>query len=329
MILADKIIQLRKQRNWSQEDLANKLSISRQSISKWESSTSLPDLDKIIKLSQIFEVSCDYLLKDEQATINTIETDPESNIRKVSLEDANELMDTYSHSAKRIGLGVVLCINSVVPLLFLGGLSETPAANISSDFAGGFGLILLFIGIGIAVSMFITNGMKLSKFDFYEKEKIQLLYGVEGLVTKRKDEFENTFRLFITMGVVICILSLIPLFISAMFSLPGIYNILGLCLMFIIASIGVYLLVYAGMIHSSFLRLLQLEEYSPKQKEILIQSKTTSDAFGGFYWCSITATYIGISLYTNAWYKTWIIWPVAALIFAALVNLIQMFKNKN
>lgn len=65
MIFADKIIQLRKESNWSQEELASQLGVSRQSISKWESGSSLPDLDKIIKLSQIFDVSTDYLLKDE------------------------------------------------------------------------------------------------------------------------------------------------------------------------------------------------------------------------------------------------------------------------
>ena len=65
MILADKIILLRKKCGWSQEELAEQLGISRQSVSKWESGMSIPDLDKIIKLSDLFEVSTDYLLKDE------------------------------------------------------------------------------------------------------------------------------------------------------------------------------------------------------------------------------------------------------------------------
>ena len=65
MILAEKITMLRKKNGWSQEDLAMKLDISRQSVSKWESTASIPDLDKLIKLSEIFGVSTDYLLKDE------------------------------------------------------------------------------------------------------------------------------------------------------------------------------------------------------------------------------------------------------------------------
>lgn len=65
MRLDEKIIYLRKKNGWSQEDLALKLDISRQSVSKWESGMSLPELDKIISMSKLFGVSTDYLLKDD------------------------------------------------------------------------------------------------------------------------------------------------------------------------------------------------------------------------------------------------------------------------
>ena len=64
MNLNQKITQLRNDNNWSQEELAEKLNVSRQSVSKWESGQAKPDLDKIIALSNIFDVSTDYLLKD-------------------------------------------------------------------------------------------------------------------------------------------------------------------------------------------------------------------------------------------------------------------------
>ena len=67
MNLAQKIMELRKQRGWSQEDLSEQMDVSRQSVSKWESGASVPDLEKILKLSQLFDVSTDYLLKDNIA----------------------------------------------------------------------------------------------------------------------------------------------------------------------------------------------------------------------------------------------------------------------
>lgn len=65
MILADKIMELRKKAGWSQEELAAQLGVSRQSVSKWEGAQSMPDMEKIVQLSRLFNVTTDYLLKDE------------------------------------------------------------------------------------------------------------------------------------------------------------------------------------------------------------------------------------------------------------------------
>lgn len=63
MSLGGKITELRRQKGWSQENLAEKLGVTRQSVSKWESGASVPDLDKIIGLSELFGVTTDYLIK--------------------------------------------------------------------------------------------------------------------------------------------------------------------------------------------------------------------------------------------------------------------------
>ena len=94
MILADKIIEERKKNGWTQEDLAQKLGVSRQSVSKWESAGAIPDLKKIIQLGDLFGVSTDYLLKDEVEKENT-ETicDTDCELHRVSMEEANTYMD--------------------------------------------------------------------------------------------------------------------------------------------------------------------------------------------------------------------------------------------
>ena len=66
MTLGEKIYELRTQHNLSQGDLANELNVSRQSISKWENGNSTPDLEKIVKLAEIFNVSLDELIKNEE-----------------------------------------------------------------------------------------------------------------------------------------------------------------------------------------------------------------------------------------------------------------------
>ena len=65
MILADKIVSMRKKAGWSQEELAAQLNVTRQSVSKWEGAQSMPDMDKVVQMSRLFGVTTDYLLKDE------------------------------------------------------------------------------------------------------------------------------------------------------------------------------------------------------------------------------------------------------------------------
>ncbi|WP_455495934.1 helix-turn-helix domain-containing protein [Gemmiger sp.] len=75
MTFSDKLIALRRKAGWSQEELAERLNVSRQSVSKWEGAQSMPDIDKIVQLSSLFGVTTDYLLKDEQAEPEYTEDD--------------------------------------------------------------------------------------------------------------------------------------------------------------------------------------------------------------------------------------------------------------
>ena len=65
MKMQDKLIMLRKKAGWSQDDLAEKINISRQAISRWENGTALPDAQNVLQLSKLFNVTTDYLLNDD------------------------------------------------------------------------------------------------------------------------------------------------------------------------------------------------------------------------------------------------------------------------
>ena len=69
MTMGEKIQLLRKKQNWSQETLAEKLSVSRQAVSLWERDESQPELDKLLKLAKIFSVTTDYLIDDSVTEI--------------------------------------------------------------------------------------------------------------------------------------------------------------------------------------------------------------------------------------------------------------------
>lgn len=133
MILADKIMELRKKNGWSQEELAEKIGVSRQSISKWESAQSVPDLNKILLLSKVFEVSTDYLLKDEIGEDECTNEIAEQSFQPkyhISMEQANEFMSLKRLTAPRIALGVSLCILS--PIMLIRKTSRTLVTSVMS-----------------------------------------------------------------------------------------------------------------------------------------------------------------------------------------------------
>lgn len=311
MILADKIIEERKKNGWSQEELANKLGVSRQAVSKWESAGSIPDLQRILQMSELFGVTTDYLLKDE------IEEEPlneytETNTIKVSMEEANQYLDMKSKGSRIVANATSLCILSPVPLIVLGTMTENHTLV-------GFGLVFLLILIAIAVYLFVNYGLHESHMQHLEKESFETEYGVSGMVRERREQYEPTFTRNIAIGVVLCILSVIPTIMAGVMEEDYMSGV-SVGLLLIIVSIGVNILIRAGMIKSSYDTLLQEGEYTKEEKHL----KKKTDSFSGAYWCLIVAIYLGWSFWTNNWKFTWIIWPVAGVLYAAVLGIVKM-----
>lgn len=312
MILADKIIEERKKNGWSQEELASKLGVSRQAVSKWESAGSIPDLKRILQMSELFGVTTDYLLKNE------IEEEPlneyvETKTIKVSMEEANQYLDMKSKGSRIVANATSLCILSSVPLIVLGTMTE-------DHILIGFSLVLLLVLVAIAVYLFANYGLRESHMQHLEKEIFETEYGVSGMVRERRDKYEPTFTRNIAIGVVLCILSVIPTIMAGVMEVEDYMSGISVGLLLIIVSIGVNILIRAGMIKSSYDTLLQEGEYTIEEKHL----KKKTDAFSGAYWCLMVAIYLGWSFWTNNWKFTWIIWPVAGVLYAAVLGLVKM-----
>ncbi len=307
MILAEKILTLRKKNGWSQEELAEKMNVSRQSISKWESAASIPDINKILELSKLFGVSTDYLLKDnlEQAEY-TMEDNTDRNVRQVSLEEAGEFMNCQASNAKAIGLGVVLCILSPVSIILLSNANESRAV--------GIGVVILLIMIAAAVAVFVSSGLKVKRFEYLQKENFELDYGVAGIVKEKKQAFQNRFTCKIISGIMLCILSPVPLILAGLAEVSDRVILIFTALLLVIVSIAVYLFITAGMVKDSYDQLLKDGEFNPEKRE---ENKAVSK-LGGIYWPAVTAAYLVWSFFSEDWHITWVIWPAAGLIFAAI-----------
>ena len=327
MILADKIVELRKKNAWSQEELAEKLEVSRQSISKWEGAQSVPDMARIIRMSELFGVSTDYLLKDEMDRPELVESRTEdSPARIVSMEEANAFLQMRDLNARRVALGVMLCILSPVLLILLGGAQEFGKLAMTENQAAGLGMVALFALVGCAVALFVTSSIRAGRFEYLEKEPVETLYGVDGMVRDRKEKFQPTFTRQLTLGIVLCVIAAIPLFLSQILDEDEpMLAVASVGLLLVLVAIGVLLIVRASMVWGSFQQLLEEGDYSREAKE----DRRKHGQLSGIYWGLVTAGYLAWSFITNGWDHTWIVWPVAGVAYGAVFGIVMALRLKN
>lgn len=324
MFLADKIIELRKTRGWSQEELAEKISVTRQSVSKWESGQSLPDLDKILQLSQIFDVSTDYLLKDENSQENSIQhNDGESDVRHVSDKEAEAFLNIKEETAMKVAFATFLCILSPICLILMTGWAELGIFPFREDKGAMIGLVVLIVMVAIATVIFVLCGMKTSKFEYLEKEIIRIDSKTKDLVKLKKEEYSDTYVKNIAIGVCLSILSVAPIFVAGIFD-KGEYYIFSVCALLVMVAIGILFIIPASIKNESYEKLLQEGDYSKKNKIENSSFASISTA----YWVTVTAAFLLYSFITNDWARSWIIWPIAALLFVAVKEIYKAVKKK-
>ena len=315
MILSEKITEERKKNGWSQEELAEKLSVSRQAVSKWESAQSTPDLQKIIRLAELFEVSTDYLLRDEiiseQYMVKPEYKEEKASIHSVSMEEANAFLNWKRKRAPMIARAVALCILSPVLLIFLAGLSDSHIWGLSENMACGVGLTVLMLMVAGAVFIFISGGLQGKPYEYLETEQIETAYGVSGLVKEKKKEYESVYLKGIAIGVVLCILAVIPLFMVMAMEAPDYIVTASVSVLLMLVAAGVYLII---QVRGGYDMLLQEGDYSLKEKKY----KEKINIFSTVYWCTATAIYLGWSFWTQRWDFTWLVWPVAGVMFGAV-----------
>ena len=332
MILAEKIINLRKKNGWSQEELAEKLGVTRQSISKYEGAQSIPDLDKILKLSEIFGVTTDYLIKDEleeeeyvPSQMQENESESDRSVHKVTMEMANEYLQIIDWSAGKTAFATVLCILSPIVLLMLGAMSEMPDYHISENVAAGIGICVLIVLIAIAVTIFILCGMKTKKYEFMEKEDIETVYGVSGMVKEKRDAYHSMYVTQLVIGIACCICSVIPLFGTLAVSESDFYMVSAVCMLLALVAIGTYFIVRSAAKMNAMNQLLEEEDYTRQKKH---ENKKMSGPVT-VYWLIATAIYLAWSFTTNDWDRTWIIWPVVGVLFPAFYAIVNGIRKKS
>ena len=307
MILADKIIKLRRRAGYSQEELAEKMNVSRQSVSKWEAAQATPDLEKILKMSALFGVTTDYLLKDEMEDEEFSDYEGEEKKPKLTLVLANEYIAWRNVASLRIAIGVALCIISVIPLILM------------SQALPPVGLLIMLLAVGLAVAIFVHTGLKNKPYEFLESGEFELEYGVSGMVKEKQRASRNSYIKMIIAASVACVLSPIPLLCAA-FGGEEWPVLAMLCVTLLIVAGGVVLFVISGVRNECFDRLLREGEHSRSARK----RNKRIEAIESVYWALALAIYLGWSFISGEWHRTWIVWPIAGVLSAAVTAISKL-----
>ena len=315
MILADKIIENRKKNGWSQEELADRLGVSRQSVSKWEGAQAVPDMKKIIQMSEIFGVSTDYLLIDDieepkAPEVTPVDSGLEETVRQVSMEEASAFLEHNGRAAGTISTGVMMCILSPVLLILLSGLAEAEKIAMNTRIAEMAGTAVLLIIVAAAVGMFVMTGMRGKEYEYLENIDIDTAYGVSGMARERRSQYAERHTRLLIVGIMLCIIAAVPLLILDMSNYSNNTDVLpiaGVCLMIMTVAAGVKMIVLTCIRQDGFDKLLEEGDYTRLNKK--------AGKYDGVYWGIALAVYLIWSFVTNRWDISWIVWPIAGVLY--------------
>ena len=331
MTFSEKISALRKQKGWSQEELAEKLMVTRQAVSKWESAQSMPDLDKLVQLSEALGVSTDYLLKDEQAQSAPVPAAAEQTVkpRHVTQEEARRYLQLQMAAIPKTTLGVALCVWSPIALIGLPVLRSTLNWGFPEEICSGIGLCVLLVMVAAGVALLLTAGGTLREFEYLEREPIETDNGAREQALHMQREMASFCTRQNTIGVVLCILSVLPLF--ALMCVPGVpdgYYSLAVCALLLLVGIACLLLVRTGSMRGAVDKLLEQGDYTRENKA---KSRFVG-AVSAAYWLVVTAAFLFYTFGPKGNGQpqySWFIWAIAGVLYGALMAALSVYRKKS
>ncbi|MEF2615115.1 hypothetical protein [Faecalibacillus faecis] len=240
------------------------------------------------------------------------------------MSQAQEYLTLRKQSSLKIAFATFLCVISPIPLIGLTTLSQYQRFHIKENFAVSIGLSFLIICITIAVILFCLCAFKVKKYEFLEKEDFSLENGVKEYTLKEKEEYQDRYHRYQIIGIALCILSVLPIFIFLNYEF---LESIAVCILLFFVSIGCFFLVLAGTYQNALDKILQTGDYTPKQKKNnILKSKIST-----IYWLVVTAIFLYYTFGKNGngqMQYSWIIWAIAGVLFGATMIVIDLINKK-
>ena len=286
MSLSENLQNLRKIKNMSQEELAEKLNVSRQAVSKWESGNGFPETEKIINICEIFDCSMDELVKGK--------------ITEDVKKDKNDYDTVFSKAARGIAFGVGIILVGVSIMLTLLGIAPNEQAE---DTYALIGVVMVLIGVVFAVPMFIINGTMIDNF----KKKNPVMPNVysENEVDEGKSKYTKTLAIGISI-ILVGVVIMMALLASKIFG----ESVMPVAFLMYFVTIGVSIIVYSGQMQEKY----DIEKYN---RENTPEYKEKEDKVGkicGVIMLLATIIFLVWGFCFSGWSIGWVVFPIGGIL---------------
>lgn len=286
MNLGENLQNLRKAKEMSQEELAEKLNVSRQAVSKWETGETSPETEKIIMICDLFDCTMDSLVKG-----------------KVMIKDeaSKKVYDKFMNKfSKGISFGVLMILIGVTLLLTIIGIA--PKGDLEKYVFFGVSVLMLFVIV--AIPIFIVLGIKMDSLQRKYKD-MKNFYNIE-----EREKFETKFAIMIASAVSIILVGVIILILLLGFKLFDIRSTLPYAIFMIFVTIASPIFVYAGIQKSKY----DMANLRYGHLEISEEVAEKIGRISAVIMISATIIYFILGFVFNLWTINWLVYPIGGMI---------------
>ena len=277
---------LRKMKNMSQEQLAERLDVSRQAVSKWESGNGYPETEKLISICEIFDCSIDEIIKGKFSA--------DVNGEKKSYE---KLMSKFS---KGIALAIGIILLGTTILLYFAGIPGTAELKEKNEIMG---VVILLLCVLIAVPIFIILGMQREEF-IKKNPKLANIYSEE-----ENEKFNSKFQKSLAGSVALILLGTILLIFVSGMKLVDEESTIPVVILMAFVTIAVPIIVYFGIQKDKY----DIEKYNKENSEEYKKENSKVGKISGVIMLIATILFLISGLIYNMWYINWIVYPIGGI----------------
>lgn len=285
MNLGENLQNIRKRKNLSQEELADKLNVSRQSVSKWESGSSYPEIEKIITICEIFQCSMDELIKGEITT--------------PVIEGKQEYDRFTAKFSKGIAFGVFLILFGVTLMLLI--MSCAPNRESLERYVI-IGAIALLLFVVVAVPIFIILGIRMDEIQKKYKDLSNFYSDAE------KEAYNHQFSIVIATTVSVILIGVIVLLSLYGFQICNNESLFPVAIFMIFITVSVPFTVNAGIQKSKYEMTLYREYHKVEENDEIIGK------ISAVIMISATILYFILGFVFDLWKLNWLVFPVGGML---------------